>query len=189
MGTEKATFSHRNGQRPENNLGVNKQTTTCPYCSKTYSATDELLMRLELLTHQGTRNMEKYLKLQTEDALKERWIETLLIEVLKNEGEHARTPPAKQEISISIPINRKTGHQRPTSTERKGENSNATKTHRKNRRPTRTSNREETLKPHGRKPPETTTTQPIIPLPDQQTKKMMKSSQNNQRYGNDTHKK
>ena len=34
------------------------QTTTCPYCRNTYSATDKLLMRLELLPHQGTRNVE-----------------------------------------------------------------------------------------------------------------------------------
>ena len=58
MDSEKATFNHRNGQRPENNLERNKQTTTCPYCSKTYSATDKLLMHLKLLPQKGTRNME-----------------------------------------------------------------------------------------------------------------------------------
>ena len=110
----------------------------------------------------------------------------------QNERKHARAPPAKQEIPLPIPATSKNGHRRPTPTERKAEKARIYTHPRPTARtddPSKQATEKKPLKQQGRMPPEVTKMQPTMPPPDKQTRKMMESSRNIKRYGNDARKK
>jgi len=170
--------NHRNKKHPDHNLGRNRQNAICPYCNKTYAATDKIPMRLDLLLPQyGTYDAERCPELQNDDSPKERWIKN----TTQNERKHAGTPSSKQEIPLPLPTNYKTEPQRPTPAakpraERK--NSNASKTR------SRTENL--TKRKKADRSREDATNHATTGTAKE---KKMKASQNMEKYGNDTHKK
>ena len=100
MDKELLMHNRRDKKHPDHNLGRNRQKTTCAYCSKTYSATDKVIMRLELLLPQyggGAKHRK------TPEAPDWRSPKRMMgQDTSQKERKHARDPPAKTRNS---PIN------------------------------------------------------------------------------------
>ena len=177
MDRELLTFYHRNRQRPERNLGEQPETTS-PYCRKTYIAQDKLLMHIELLPHQGTRNKDKCPNLQTEDAPKERWIKTLL--KMKGTMPDLRLKSKKfpyQYQPIRLGVKDRLLH---LGKEEKARTSTHPRPIARTDDPPKQATEEKPLKHQGHHPPEVAKMQPMIPPPDQQTRKTDEMQQGRQ---------
>ena len=76
--TGKGITRHSKTHRTEQYFGPNRQEMTCPYCRKTMSAIEVLVIHMEIHPRGGSRNIETCAKLQTQDAPRGKWAKILL---------------------------------------------------------------------------------------------------------------
>ena len=78
METTKRISHHRRKHHPEHCFGPNKQDITSPYCSKTLSALNRLLIHIELSPREGHWNIDTCPQLQQDDDPRDKWAKILL---------------------------------------------------------------------------------------------------------------
>ena len=76
--TGKGITRHSKTHRTEQYFGPNRQEMTCPYCRKTMSALEVLVIHMEIRPQGGSRNVETCAKLQAQVTPRGKWAKILL---------------------------------------------------------------------------------------------------------------
>ena len=95
-------YQRRNKDPPDHSLGKTRNLITYPYCSKTYTSHERLLMRTELAKKAGSRNTEIYPNLNVCKTPNGGWANVLL--KMKGNMPELRMQPAKSPLPIPADI-------------------------------------------------------------------------------------
>ena len=73
INTSRGMTRRRKIHRPEHYFGPNRQEMTCPYCSKTMSAAEILVVPMETHPQGGSRNIEICTQIHAQDTPRDNW--------------------------------------------------------------------------------------------------------------------